>query len=270
MKSPSYSSRYIIVVAVVALAFAAPLVLDKIAFDGKIRDNLLGEDAFKQVLQFLMVTVLGGLLFFGLNARKEKQARRDARLVKLQALDDKLGEAYRQIKSSKRRLRSRLDRTNREVPRIAKSEFEECMDQLLATQIAIEEVQDVIATRRDLIDQVVMKRIDKSLRYVARYLHDVFEDFEKARIMREPDSYVLTDDAQNLRDFLLKSTEDHGTTNERQILEDEHRPFSERHDALDRIGRLRTARSGRVAMACVRLTSSELKHLIDAELIQDA
>ncbi len=268
MKSRSCLSRNIILVAVVAFALATPLMLDKSVFHGNIQ-KLLGEDPFKQLLQFLMVTVLGGLLFFVLSTRKEQLARRDARVVKLQALDDKLGEAYRQIKSSKRRLRSRLDRTNRERPRITKSEFEECMDQLLAAQIAIEEVQDVIATRRDLIDPMVMRRIDNTLRYVARYLHDVFEDFEKGRIVREADSYFLTDAAQNLKDFLLKSTEDHETTDERRMLEDESRPFSERHDSVERIVKRRAPRSGRVAMACVRLTSSELKHLIDAELIHD-
>ncbi|MEK7732899.1 MAG: hypothetical protein AAB318_01680, partial [Planctomycetota bacterium] len=59
---------------------------------------------------------------------------------------------------SKRRLRSRLERTDLKRPTIAKNDFEECMDQLLAAQIAVEEIQDLIATRRDLIKETDRQR----------------------------------------------------------------------------------------------------------------
>lgn len=199
-------------------------------------------------------------------AGKENQARRDMRIAALQALDAKLADAHRQMKSSKRRLRSRLDRTDPDRPAIAKSDFEECMDQLLASQIAVEEVQDLIAARRDLIKKSDMSLIDEALQYAARYLHDVFEDFEQGKVTRDADKFLLDKVAtQNLCDFLLNLPETGLIAAQRDIIKNEHRSYEDRHRALAIVEEHRP-RFGKVALECMRLASSELKRLIDIEL----
>jgi heme-degrading monooxygenase HmoA len=75
------------------------------------------------------------------------------------------------------------------------------MDELLAAQITLEEVEDNIQTSSGLFETEQFKRISAALHYAARYLHDVFEDFEKGRVEREEDSYVIVETCKNLRDF---------------------------------------------------------------------
>jgi hypothetical protein len=144
------------------------------------------------------------------------------------------------------------------------------MDQFLAAQIAVEEVQDRIATRRNLFEKAVMGRIDETLHYVARYLHDVFEDFEKGRVTRDGGRYVIGAEARNLRDFLLRLSVPDEVKHQRDIIADESQSYEKRHGALKCIVGLRKAGKGpryaRVAFASLHLTSSEPKHLIDAEL----
>ncbi|MBB4229328.1 hypothetical protein [Rhizobium mongolense] len=273
------SSRNIILtIFVMALSLTAVFLSDKTAFGGKIA-SFLGPEPFKLTLQFLLITVLGGALSAFLMARKEEearddtkrkdnQARRDTRIANLQALDGKLAEAHRHMKSSKRRLRSRLDRTDPKRPTIAKSDFEECMDQLLTAQIAVEEIQDLIATRRDLIKKSDMGLIDEFLQYAARYSHNVFEDFEKGRVKREADRFLLDEvAAPNLYDFLMKSSESELIATQRDIIKDKHRTYEDRRAVLAIVEGQRLF--GKVALECMRLASSELKHLIDAELAQD-
>ncbi|OWO89153.1 hypothetical protein B5E41_30705, partial [Rhizobium esperanzae] len=211
--------------------------------------------------------VLGGALSAFVMARKEEEARRDMRIANLQALDAKLAETHRQMKSSKRRLRSRLDRKDPKRPTIAKSDFEECMDQLLAAQIAVEEVQDLIATRRDLINKSDMSLIDQALHYAARYLHDVFEDYEKGKVTREADRFLLDEvAARNLYDFLVSSPEPELITTQRDIIKDKGRSNEDRHRALG-IVEQHKPRYGKVALECMRLASSTLKRLVEAELL---
>ncbi|WP_261335848.1 hypothetical protein [Rhizobium leguminosarum] len=274
-----FSSRNIILAVIVVALPTTILLADKPFFGEKI-STFLGSEPLKLTLQFLVITVLGGLFSAFLMARKEQdarddtkrkenQARRDTRIANLQALDEKLAEAHRQMKSSKRRLRSRLDRTDPKRPTIAKSDFEECMDQLLAAQIAVEEVEDLIATRRDLIRKSDMSLIDEPLRYAARYLHDVFEDFEKGKVTREADRFTLDEAAaRNLYDFLMTPPVPGMIAAQRDIIKDEHQTYEDRRKALGIVEEHRP-RFGKVALECMRLASSELKHLIDAELMQD-
>jgi hypothetical protein len=176
------------------------------------------------------------------------------------------------MKSSKRRLRSKLDRTKDPQFTIAKGDFEDCMDEVLAAQLAVEEVQDLIQTRRDLIDHSDFDLVDRALQYVARYLHDVFEDFEKGKIVRDHDTFVLTaETSRNLWDFLFKPKEPEAVAKQLAILEDRTRQNQASLDALaalekhkESAGQL-SERFGRVAHACILLASWELKRLMDNE-----
>ncbi|WP_105435814.1 hypothetical protein [Neorhizobium tomejilense] len=275
-----FSSRNtIFAVVIVALSLSVILLADNSVFGQRI-SKFLGTEPFKLTLQFLLVTVLGGALFALLTTRKEQEARdetkrkenqagRDVRVANLQALDGKLAEAYRQMKSVKRRLRSRLDRSDPKRPSVAKNDFETCMDQLLAAQIAVEEVQDLIATRVDLFKNSNMSLIDGSLHYAARYLHDVFEDFEKGKITRSADSFFLDEAATpNLYDFLLKSSESGVIATQRDIIKDKNRTQEDRRAALGMID-VQRPRVGKVALECMRLASSELKLFVDAEMLRD-
>lgn len=273
MRSKSTNTLLSIIGA--ALFAAAILLLDTTVFCSRIQ-KFLGLEPFKIVLQFLLITVLGGCVFALVNARrdaevtrlsasKELDQRRDVRVANLQAIDEKLQDAHRQMKLAKRRLRSRLDRTNPSAPAISKDDFRECMDQILKGQIAIEEVQDLIEIRRDLIDESEMKRLGLALHYPARYFHDVFEVFERGRITRENGKFVLNDGCGPLNDFLLQSLEDKEAEGTRSIVADESKTYEERHAALQRLEE-RGCRYGRAALASFRLASSELKSIIDSEL----
>ncbi|TBG58351.1 hypothetical protein ELG71_08290 [Rhizobium leguminosarum] len=274
-----FSSRNILLTVVaIALSLAIIFVFNKSLFCGKI-ETFLGPEPFKLTLQFLLISVVGGALSTFLMflkeeearddaKRRENQARRDTRIANLQTLDGKLAEAYRQMKSSKRRLRSRLDRTDPQRPTIAKNDFEECMDQLLAAQIAVEEIQDLVATRRDLIKKSDPNLMDESLYYAARYLHDVFEDFEKGKVTREADRFLLDEIATpNLYDFLMKSSEPELIATQRDIIKDKQRTYDDRRAAIGVVEKHRP-RFGKAALECMRLASSELKRLMDSELLQ--
>ena len=83
MASAEPSRRTTLVLAriiILALYLAAVLLVDHTIFSGRI-EGFLGLEPFKLVLQFLLITVLGGAVFGWLNARKEEQARRDARIA---------------------------------------------------------------------------------------------------------------------------------------------------------------------------------------------
>lgn len=200
-----------------------------------------------------------------LNARKEADQRRSVRISNLQEIDEKLQNAYRQMKVSKRKLRSRLDRSNPNIPTISKDDFRECMDQILKGQISIEEIQDSIKIRRDLLSESERNRLDLALHYPARYFHDVFEVFEKGKITQENDKFFLNDKKGPLQDFLISSLEDEKIKATRSIINDENNTPQERYAALKEIEEI-DFRYGRTAIASMRFASSELKSLIDAEL----
>ena len=148
-------------------------------------------EAYKLILQFLLVTVLGGLLLAFLNTRREDDQRVAARLLALQEFIVALGDAYRKLKVVKRRMRSQLliddadpDGVVRLPLRLREESFEAAMDELLAAQIAAEEVRDRIGVRSDLLPDITIQRIRSALRYSARYFHDVYQDYEWCRVRR--------------------------------------------------------------------------------------
>lgn len=187
---------------IIAGAFSALFLADNDLLNGRIEDAF-GTEPFKLVLQFLLITVAGGLLVALIGARKEEDARRQARIEAIQTLDRELSEAYRLIKQSRRRLRSRCD----EKMGSKKDGFESCMDELLAAQISLEQVEDNIEIRQLLIGDERYARVAPALHYAARYLHDVFEDFEKGKVGRAADGYEIGSSCINLKDFIEGSKE---------------------------------------------------------------
>ena len=187
----SLSGRLWVGIAV-TLVLSAILLADERLLCKSIQHGI-GSEPFKLVLQFLLITVAGGAVFALINTRKEEDARLEARTKAIQSLSRELSEAYRSMKKSRRQLRSRLVRNNPKRLHSKKNDFEACMDELLAAQIALEQVEDSIETSSGLFDATQFTRIGTALHYASRYLHDVFENFEKGCVEREEDSYVITE-----------------------------------------------------------------------------
>lgn len=199
------SSGVLVLVVAVAFLLALVLVLDHPVFADRLSKSL-GMEVFKLLLQFLLITVIGGGVFAYIAARRDEQSRVEARIAGLQVLIRELGDAWRATKWSKRNMRAKLRREGGRSARIERSDFEAAIKDVLDAQIVIEEVREHIAVRSDLLEPTAGKRIDSVLRYAARYLHDVYEDHEKARVRRDGEDFVVDTNSPNLFDFLIDDT----------------------------------------------------------------
>jgi hypothetical protein len=296
----SLSGRLWVGIAV-TLALAAILLADERLLAKRIQHGI-GKEPFKLLLQFLLITVAGGAVLALVNTRKEEDARdearrkdqdardearrkdedarrearakdedarREARTKAIQSLSRELSEAYRSMKESRRRLRSRLVRSDPKRLHSKRDDFEACMDELLAAQIALEQVEDNIEISSGLFGTEQFNRISAALHYAARYLHDVFENFEKECVGREKDSYVIAERCRNLRDFLGEPLDDADFCDSVKELYDQYReksrPPEKRHDVLLEIEKLRqkSERGGyryrKIAFECIRSASRELR-----------
>jgi len=262
-------SRWLGLGIVIAFALSVVLLADEKLLSGSIRQGIGGDEHFKLVLQFLLITVAGGAFVALINARKDKDARRQAQMEAIQSLDRELSRAYRSIKRSRRRLRSRCDLQRMHSK---KDNFEACTDELLAAQISLEEVEDNIEISSALLRDERYGRINLALHYAARYLHDVFEDFEKGHVERVQDGYVIVENCKNLRDFLLGSSEDRVFGDSFSELCENYKckvlSPEERHEELFEIEKVRKRlergqdykyRYRKIAFQCVRTVALELR-----------
>lgn len=199
---PSLSAVLTFLVVLAAL-FATALALDLPVFHLAV-SKWFGLEVYKLLLQFLLVTVMGGGIFAWVTARRDEQLRTEAKISQLQALDGELGDAYRAVKRVKRNLRARLRRKDDGSAEIDSTAFEAGMEELLDAQIATEEVREHLSVRSDLMDQKTRERLAAALRYAARYLHDVYEDHERGRLRRARSRVFLDSAAPTLADFVLK------------------------------------------------------------------
>jgi hypothetical protein len=202
ISKPSLSAALTFLVIVAAL-LAAALALDRPVFQLSL-SKWFGVEVYKLLLQFLLVTVMGGGIFAWVTARRDEQLKAEAKITQLQALDGELGDAYRAVKRVKRNMRAKLRRKDDGSAEIDTTAFEIGMDELLDAQIATEEVREHLAIRSDLIDRATRDRMAAALRYAARYLHDVYEDHERGRLRRARGRVFLDPSAPALADFLLK------------------------------------------------------------------
>jgi len=255
---------------VLALVLAAVLFADERLLNKQVQQGI-GNEPFKLFLQFLLVTVAGGAVFALINVRKDEEARREARTKAIQSLGRELSEAYRSMKQSRRRLRSRLIRGSPYRLHSKEDDFETCMDELLAAQVSLEEVEDNIETSSALFGTEQFTRITAALHYAVRYLHDVFEDFEKGRVEREEDRYVIAERCKNLRDFLGEPKDDEDFCGSVKELYDRYKekgqPLETRHAVLLEIDSLRNRRKSerrdyryrKIAFQCIRSAFLELR-----------
>tara|TARA_R110000868_G_scaffold141226_3_gene357520 strand:+ start:762 stop:1427 length:666 start_codon:yes stop_codon:yes gene_type:complete len=216
----------------------------------------------------MLITLIGGGVFAYVTARREEHAKRESRLVSLQSLDRELGDAYRAVKRVKRKMRSRLERHPSHPPRMASETFTSIMDELLDAQIDLEEVRGHISIRGDLLEPEVVERLSLSLRYASRYLHDVFEDFERGRTRKDGDRYVIDVSSSNIEGFLIDSQIPRDAKRFLSHFRSEGLTVEQRIEALKNIDALRSAESsqdvryGEVAMECLRFSSGEIHRVI--------
>jgi hypothetical protein len=181
----------------------------------------LREEASKIILQFLLVTVVGGLLVAFLAMRrdlillresrgKQMEHSRAADAVVLQEFIAELGNTVRSLKIVKRRMRSQLSQFERDnsgrpvLPvSIKDNVFEKCMDDLLTSQISAEDIRDRITIRTDLLGTQQSKRLKLVMRYAARYFHDVYQDYEHCKTARDSDYIIIDGSCGNISDFLV-------------------------------------------------------------------
>jgi hypothetical protein len=178
----------------VAFVFSIIIILDQ-PLGGRIQYHI-GREPLKLLLQFLLITVVGGATFALLSLMKEEQVRREARLKSIQAMEREMTEVYRIMKQCKRRLRSRLVVGNPD-PKVPVDDFRASMEELLGVQIRVEALEDDLGSRVDLLDEVRLSQLAKLLHYSARYLHDVYEDFEKGRVPLEGKSYIIRSESDD-------------------------------------------------------------------------
>jgi hypothetical protein len=269
---------------IAALVIAAIMVVQ----GGSVRD-----DAIKLVLQFLLITGVGGILIAGIGALRDREATQDrtkkdkedrvaARIAALQALDQQLGKTYRELKAVKRQLRSLLVEAQRDEdgkpgpPYAFPTEpFRKCMGELLAAQIRAEDIRDHISVRGDLFDPARLERIRARLRYATRFFHDVHEDLERGKVVVDGGLCRTGGDWSNI-DSLI---------NGRSFPEDLPGPIrtaletylqaemtmTEQHAAIDALDRLRKEdkkkkrRFRAVADDCFALASAEIRQAIAME-----
>ena len=257
MKLPKPSlTATLTVLVVVAAGLASLLALDLPVFKLGI-SKWFGAEVYKLLLQFLLVTVIGGGIFAWVTARRDEQLKDEAKITQLQSLDRELGDAYRAVKRVKRNLRAKLRRKDDGSAEIESAAFDAGMDELLDAQIMTEEVREHLAVRSDLLDSVTRGQMAAALRYASRYLHDVFEDHERGRLRRARGRVFLDCDAPALADFLLKDGSPADLKSVRDGLRSEG-PLQPRFSAISEIEAAlekseRPRRYGAIMTECFRL-----------------
>lgn len=192
-----------------ALAAAALLLIVAESGFGAV-SAVAGTETYRLLTQFFLITAGGGVLLAIVGNARDETSRRQARGASVQSLQWELDGAYRALKKTKRTLRAqRLHSGGTQgigdaCQRIARPAFEAAMADLLEAQLQLETICDHIGQRNDILNPVRLERMTAPLRYLARFYHDVHEDFEKGPIRLEGEYYVL-DDAANLIDFLRSS-----------------------------------------------------------------
>ena len=241
----------------------------------KLIGGAIGDETYRLVLQFFLITAGGGMLLAIVGNVRDQAGRLQARADAIQTLHRELDCAYRALKKTKRTLRGHrlhhLAEGGGATQRIPRPAFEKAMEDLLDAQLELETICEHIGQRGDILRGDRLERMRQPLRYFARYYHDVHEDFEKGPVRLEGDYYSI-EDAANLNDF-LRSRRDAPRSRPGEIevrlreMKDVSANLSVRADALKAIVAVSPEENGGergkvhyadVAGACYDLLSAEL------------
>jgi hypothetical protein len=151
-------------------------------------------------VNFLLVTIVGGVFTFVLSALRDEEVKRQSVLTAIRDLVRQVDELFRSTKQIKRMIRSRINDVGGDR-RIEAGFFALRMEELSNTQLKIEQARNVARTRPDLFAEERQSRILKELEYSDKYLHDVVEEFEKRQITWTDEICTITSSCCNLNDF---------------------------------------------------------------------
>jgi hypothetical protein len=270
-----------LLIAVLAIACVAWYFAYQAAHDKRV-DTDFEREVIKLGLQFVLVTIVGGVVLAFVNARKDQDAREHLKDAAVRDMVAHVLAVHGKFKTVKRRLRSRIaggcaPGERRRMPpfRIAAEDFEKAMEDLLAAQIEAEQVRDSVRARDDLLSGRRIDRIHRALDYAARYYHDAYLEYEDCVIRRGEDGfYEVTEGCPNLVDFVGRSAWSHDNPGGRAammdscftVLGDENEPIEERYDALRSFAEAADASTARryriVATLAIVLASADLQRSV--------
>jgi hypothetical protein len=167
-------------------------------------------DIVKLVVQFFLITVVGGLAIWTLNylneQRREYEKRSKDNIDSMHIILSTISELYRAIKRTKRILRSRSNwyKTKEDTVVCPQGDFVDIMDELQDIQIRMEMLRDDVSARHYVFPPGMADVIDKELHYVTRYLHDVFEEYERGHVQFSDDKALIGSECHNLQDFIYQ------------------------------------------------------------------
>ena len=158
-------------------------------------------------LNFVLISVIGGLFTFWLSARRDAWSKRESALSALRDLIKDVDDLYRSTKQIKRMIRSRLQgipegREVREGASIDAAFFAARMDELSNIQLKLEQVRNTVRIRLDLFEGERKERILKEIGYAEKYIHAVVADFALRRVIWDDSICRLSASCKMLMDYL--------------------------------------------------------------------
>jgi len=153
------------------------------------------------LLQFGLITVVGGLFTFVLSLLRDNISKNESSLSVLRDLIKQVDDLYRSTKQNKRMIRSRAKESS-EGFEIKAAFFAAQMDDLSTTQLKLEQVCNIVRTRIDLFDEQRKTRILDEIGYAEKYINSVVEEFERRIVYRNDAICRITTSCKMLNDFL--------------------------------------------------------------------
>jgi hypothetical protein len=247
-------------VARVTLVFAGGvsilLLIDKPAFHNTI-SNYLSPDTFKTLLQFVLVTLGGGIVFLYLNIVKEEDEKRVADDALKRDLIKDLDKLYRETKHIRWTLKAYcIERPDTAIV-VDRKLFEDKLDKLADVQISVEHAREQLEYSDHLFSSEECDKLSSAINYAARFLRGVYRDFQTHKTIIEDNLLVIPQTCANLYDFLSPFTIPDPINTEFTRMRNKKTNMEERWTAFDTV-----RKSGRrykiVAEECFKLAASQI------------
>jgi hypothetical protein len=237
----------------------------------KLPDNQL--EIVKVAIQFLLITGVGGVTIWTLNylneRRREQEHKIQEQITSMHVLLSTISELYRSIKRTKRIMRSRSNwcQADKDIVVCKQDDFMDLMDEVQDIQVRMEMLRDDVSAREYIFPAGMSKILEKELHYVARYLHDVFEEYERGKVQFEDGRALIGANCDNLKDFIYQRRMPQELSSAIETFTKAERSgdlsVTERREYLRRISEIRDAlgrqRYAGVASALVYLAMSHIK-----------
>ena len=127
------------------------------------------------LLQFLLVTVVGGILTFFFQVLRDRASRHEAVQAAKRELIKQVDELYRSSKQVKRMIRSRL-REEGDAKLVNSQFFQSRMDELSKIQLSLEQIRQLVRARVDLFPQDRRRRIIQEIGYAESFFESVVKN----------------------------------------------------------------------------------------------